>query len=199
LSMKQVRSFSYCTKYSTCRENFRIRSTADNTSASGVCIVPVEYAAENIQIDDTGKYSIFDIADWFLLKGNMTHKKLQKLCYYAQAWCFALKEYRLANTDFQAWVHGPVSPALYERFKGFGYETIVINTACKPTIDEEDLKLLEDVWETYGDKTGNALEALSHREIPWIEARQGFKDTERCAVIITPEAMRRYYRSIYNR
>ncbi len=33
----------------------------------------------------------------------MTHKKLQKLCYFAQAWCFALRGYRLADTDFQAW------------------------------------------------------------------------------------------------
>ena len=91
----------------------------------------------------------------------MTHKKLHKLCYYAQAWCFALRGCRLADTDFQAWVHGPASPALYARFKWFGYETIVINAACGPTIAQEDQALLEDVWDTYGDRTGNALEALS--------------------------------------
>lgn len=39
-------------------------------------------------------------------------KKLQKLCYYAQAWAYALKGYRLEDTDYQAWVHGPFSPAL---------------------------------------------------------------------------------------
>ena len=197
--MKQVVNFSYSTKYSTCLDNFYVLSTADSTMTTGFKTIPVEYASDQIQTDDRGKYSIFDIADWFLLKGNMTHKKVQKLCYYAQAWCFALKGYRLANTDFQAWVHGPVSPALYERFKGFGYETITINTEHKPMIEEDDLELLGDVWETYGDKTGNALEALSHRELPWKEARQGYGDTERCMVIITPESMRRYYRSIYSR
>ena len=39
--------------------------------------------------------------------------------------------------------------------------------------------LSEDVWETYGRLTGNALEALSHRELPWIEARKGYSETER--------------------
>lgn len=197
--MKQVKSFSYSTRYSTSIDNFFVNSTADNSIDGYYYNMPVVCSPDQLQDNDKGKYSVFDIADWFLLKGNMTHKKLQKLCYYAQAWCFALKGYRLANTDFQAWIHGPVSPALYERFKGFGYETIRIDTNRALTIEEEDLQLLEDVWETYGDKTGNALEALSHRELPWEEARQGYDETERCSVIITPESMRRYYRSIYNR
>ena len=31
------------------------------------------------------------IAKWFLSKQSMEHKKLQKLCYYAQAWHCALE------------------------------------------------------------------------------------------------------------
>lgn len=34
----------------------------------------------DINMEETGKYSVFDIANWFLLKGEMTQKKLQKLC-----------------------------------------------------------------------------------------------------------------------
>lgn len=37
------------------------------------------------------KYSVFDVANWFLAHETMMHKKLQKLCYYAQAWFYALK------------------------------------------------------------------------------------------------------------
>ena len=29
---------------------------------------------------------ITDVANWFLLKEDMSHKKIQKLCYYAEAW-----------------------------------------------------------------------------------------------------------------
>lgn len=147
---------------------------------------------------EKGKYSVFEIADWFLSKSDMTHKKLQKLCYYAQAWCYALRGYRLEDTDFQAWVHGPVSPALWERFKSFGYDVIHIDRKKNFDIDKDDVKLLDDVWDTYGDNTGNALEVLTHRELPWIEARNGYAPGERCTVVISPESMALFYNSIYN-
>lgn len=155
-------------------------------------------AAMEIRVDEVGRYSVFEIANWFLTKENMTQKKLQKLCYYAQAWCYALKGYRLENTDFQAWVYGPVSPALYERFRSFGYDTIRMRGNYVSKISEEDQELLQDVWETYGDRTGNALEVLSHRELPWQEARQGYKPDERCSVVISSATMASYYKSIYN-
>ncbi len=147
--------------------------------------------------EDVGQYSIYEIADWFLNKRSMTQKKMQKLCYYAQAWCYALKNKRLIRTDFQAWIHGPVSPALYEKFKSFGYDTIKFTGIYNCKIDREDISLLEDVWETYGDQTGNSLEALTHRELPWIEARRGYAENERCTVAISPETMKKYYKSIY--
>lgn len=151
----------------------------------------------NIEIKEKGKYSVFDVANWFLMKGDMTHKKLQKLCYYAQAWAYALKGYRLEDTDYQAWVHGPVSPALWDRFKSFGYDTICLRGKCRAHFDDEDVQLLEDVWDTYGESTGNALEALTHRELPWMEARRGYGPDEKCTVVISPSTMAAYYKSIY--
>lgn len=145
-----------------------------------------------------GRYSIFDVANWFLRKEEMTQKKVQKLCYYAQAWCYALKGYRLIDTDFQAWIHGPVSPPLWERLKSFGYDPIRIKGVPQVQFDRCDIELLEDVWDTYGDNTGNALEALTHREMPWIEARKGYEPEERCTVVISPETMASYYKSIYS-
>ena len=173
-------------------------------TTSAIPIKTEEYieidAREELQIkqEENGKYSVFEIANWFLAKENMTQKKLQKLCYYAQAWCYALKGFRLANTDFQAWVHGPVSPVLYERFRSFGYDVIKMSGNYVSKIDVEDQRFLQDVWETYGDRTGNALEVLSHRELPWQEARRGYASDERCGVIISPITMATYYRSIYN-
>jgi hypothetical protein len=70
-----------------------------------------------------GKYGILDIACWFLHKEAMSHRKLQKLCYYAQAWFFTLENIRLTDAIFEAWIHGPVSPSLYQHFKKYG---------CKP-------------------------------------------------------------------
>lgn len=172
------------------------------TSSSGIEMQPIVYygneITDKVESTDTGKYSIFDIADWFLNKSNMTHKKLQKLCYYAQAWCYAIKGFRLIDTDFEAWIHGPVSPALWEKFKSFGFDTIKLRGYKDDVIETQDKHLLDDVWETYGDYTGNALEALSHRERPWLDARTGYAEDERCNVVISPKAMADYYRSIYN-
>ena len=197
--MKQAEIFNYNTRFSTSIDNFYSSSTAESMVTGDNGILPVCYEDPNAETIDNGKYSIYDVADWFLLKEQMTHAKLQKLCYYAQAWFYALRDKRLADTDFQAWVQGPVSPALFDRFKGFGYETIKITCNFNPPIQKEDLDLLNDVWDTYGDKTGNALEALSNRELPWLEARRGYGVRDECLVVITPESMKRYYTSIYNR
>lgn len=178
--------------YSSGLSSFHNQSTSD-TSASSQS-VPVHMT---IDAPDSGRYSVFEIANWFLSKESMTQKKLQKLCYYAQAWCYALNDYRLIDTVFEAWVHGPVSPALYDKFKSFGYNSIRLAGKYTVNIAEADIELLESVWETYGDHTGNALEALSHSEPPWIEARVGYAPNERCNVPISVESMKRYYSSIY--
>ena len=190
--MRQVVNFKCSNQSSTTGASFS-NSTTSATSSNG----DIFFESEPFFECEIGKYSVFDISDWFLKKGNMTQKKLQKMCYYAQAWCYALNGYRLMNSDFQAWIHGPVSPALYEKFRRFGYDTIKIKGNVNIELDKQDEELLEDVWETYGDRTGNALEALTHREAPWIEARKGYSENERCTVVISPESMKRYYKSIY--
>lgn len=190
--MRQVVNFKCSNQSSTTGASFS-NSTTSATSSNG----DIFFESEPFVECEIGKYSVFDIADWFLKKGNMSQKKLQKMCYYAQAWCYALNGYRLMNSDFQAWIHGPVSPALYEKFRRFGYDTIKIKGNVNIELDKQDEELLEDVWETYGDRTGNALEALTHREAPWIEARKGYSENERCTVVISPESMKRYYKSIY--
>lgn len=57
------------------------------------------------------QYDIKEIANWFLSKASMPHKKLQKLCYYSEAWHQALYNSALIKDHyFEAWIHGPVSP-----------------------------------------------------------------------------------------
>ena len=51
---------------------------------------------------------------------------------------------------------------------------------------------------TYGDKTANELEALTHSETPWKNARKGLDETEPSDNEILAEDMREYYLSIYS-
>lgn len=73
--------------------------------------------------------SCFDIASYFIERANQTKStinnlKLQKLVYYSQAWHLAIHGIPLFKEDFQAWVHGPVVPELYQKYKGFGWQPI---------------------------------------------------------------------------
>lgn len=142
-------------------------------------------------------YSVYDIANWFLSQKTMSHKKLQKMCYYAQAWSYALYNRPLMDTEFQAWVHGPVSPQLYQKYKGHGFQDLYCDGDLHISLSEEDRELLESVMLTYGDYTGNALEALTHTELPWIEARGNLSNSENCDNVISAATMRSFYQSIY--
>lgn len=144
------------------------------------------------------KYSIFNISDWFLSKEAMTPKKLQKLSYYFEAWSYALfNDSLISDTKFEAWVHGPVSPELYSRYKEFGWNDIEQTEDNSDLFDNKALDLLESVWITYGSKSANELEALTHSELPWINARKGLGETEPSHELINAEDMKEYYLSIY--
>src|SRR5689334_14747494 len=70
------------------------------------------------------------VADFFLLQvddlagDTISNLKLQKLCYYAQAWSLALDGKPLFGERIEAWAHGPAIPALYGRFKKYGFQAI---------------------------------------------------------------------------
>ena len=141
--------------------------------------------------------SIFDVADWFLCKERMTHKKLQKLCYYAQAWSCAICPEPISDAVFEAWVHGPVCYDLYMKYKDYGFAYIPRETRKPSVFSADENDFLEGVWATYGDISANALEALSHTEPPWQIARAGMDSGEHSRKPISPQDMANYYRSIY--
>lgn len=143
------------------------------------------------------QYDINEVANWFLNKSSMSHKKLQKLCYYAEAWHQALySSSMLSDCCFEAWVHGPVCPSLYDIYKSYGWQDIS-KRAKKPDIDSKSDEFLEIVYNTYGHLSGHQLETLTHSEIPWQEARGGLKECEASNNVIKVETMRKFYNSIF--
>ena len=138
---------------------------------------------------------IFDLADAFLSIASMTHKKLQKLCFYAKAWYLAIYDTNIVSEHFEAWVHGAVQPDLYQKYKayGFGYIPQVIDTS---NIPEEFLSFSREIYESYGELDGNALERLNHSEAPWIKARGCLKPWQGCSNVISESDMKEFYRSM---
>lgn len=137
--------------------------------------------------------SIFDVARFFLSKNSMSHLKLQKMCYYSQAWYLAIFNKRLFNEAFQAWLHGPVSPKLYRHYAQWKFYEISQYTG---TVDlDTGIEIfLEMIYEIYGGYSGGQLEELTHSEDPWIQARDGAE--EYCTNIISDDSMAEYYKNM---
>lgn len=124
--------------------------------------------------------------------------KLHKLLYYVQAWHLALYRKVAFPGKFQAWIHGPVSRPIYDRYMG---EKNMFSCITKEDISNNFETLpegiryhVEDVLEKYGSLSGTQLEALTHKEDPWIKARNGIGRFERSENEIDEKIMAEFYR-----
>ena len=134
---------------------------------------------------------IFSLAKAFLSISEMTNKKLQKLCYYAKAWYLALYDKNLISEQFQAWVHGAVQPALYQKYKDYGYNAIPKYTHSE-LLPEEFVSFAKEVYNSYGHLSGDQLEQLNHQETPWINARKDCEPWENSSNEISEEDIKHF-------
>lgn len=141
--------------------------------------------------------SIFDVADCILsASGALSPMKLQKLCYYAQAWSLVWDDKPLFSENIEAWRTGPVCRELYEQTRG------------KSTVTENDVyghpenlspgqkETVNTVLDFYGDKDAQWLGRLACMEEPWKLAKNGCDDRTCCNTIVTLASMSEYYSSI---
>ncbi len=143
-------------------------------------------------------------------KGDtISHKKLQKLIYYVEAWNLVHLKNPIVDENFEAWVHGPVIPELYHELKEFGFNNLhIVNDEfdsvdqeidaiiAKNNISEDQLELIYSVLNKYGSLNSLELELLTHNEAPWIEAREGFAPHQPCNNIISKHRMEVFYSSL---
>lgn len=143
--------------------------------------------------------TVFDVAKYILEKrGPMSTWKLQKLCYYSQAWALAWSDNDpLFLEEFEAWANGPVCRALYIKHSGkymVAADALGIGNARELTPDEQET--VDIVLDFYGDKDPYWLREQTHKEDPWKTARAGCAEGERCDRVITKESMGEYYGSL---
>lgn len=139
--------------------------------------------------------NIFTLAKAFLAISGMPNKKLQLLCYYAKAWYLALYDHNLIEEQFQAWVQGAVQPALYEKYKVYGFDHIPM-VADTQSIPEEFLSFSKEIYSSYGHLSGDELEVVNHSELPWLNARKGYNPWEKCTKEISENDMKTFYREM---
>lgn len=143
------------------------------------------------------------MANWFTCHldreagDSITHLKLQKLIYYAQAWSLALNGKALFKEDFEAWAHGPVIPEIYQVYREYGFEALP-SCECENEIEGEAEEVLQEVNRVYGELSAKKLEYLTHSEAPWIKARNGMPLEQKSDTIISKEHMLRFYSNLLN-
>lgn len=77
--------------------------------------------------------NVFDVAKYILeVKGTMSTMKLQKLCYYAQAWSLVWDDKPLFGEEFEAWANGPVCRELFLKTQ----ESILFQLRMKQGVKE---------------------------------------------------------------
>ncbi len=137
------------------------------------------------------------IATWFVNHVDrdageaITHLKLQKLVYYAQAWYLANFDKPLCEEDHQAWAHGPVYKSLYDKYRDHGWQSLPVER--HKSIDSNLEGFLKSVFDEYGQYGAKKLEELTHSETPWIMARGDVEPWERSSALIDKLLMRNFY------
>lgn len=141
-------------------------------------------------------FSAKDIAIWFLIKNNaevreheatnddyevyegITHLKLQKLLYYAQGVFLAITGKRLFKEQIEAWQHGPVVAKVYDEYKKFGRDNILIEVDANVEDvirniegNVEVSNILNMVYDNFAIYTAWQLREMSHvKNGPWDKA-----------------------------
>lgn len=134
----------------------------------------------------------------------LSNIKLQKLLYYIQAWNLAFFKKPLFDDKFEAWIHGPVNTTIYNRFNPTKYifseiySSDIIEENISEILSEDEKRHINIVLESYAKYSGVELEDMSHKEEPWIKAREGYEANQRCNVEIDNDLLTQYFGSRIN-
>ena len=166
----------------------RITTRAYNSAKSAIQDLKNNHYFEKKDIDLIAEYIIKTCQE-------ITPLALQKILYYSQAFSMAFFGDTLFQDDCEAWVHGPVYPKIYNKYKNFGLYNIDIEIIddVDEIIDEEKRELIDVVIKCFGYYNGKALEKMTHYEEPWVNSRRGLLHSEKSKSIIPKESIEKYF------
>lgn len=139
------------------------------------------------------KYSAAHIADILLRKAAdseqeyMSNLKLQKMLYYEQGFHLAVFHVPLFDEEIEAWMYGPVVPAIYEKFSVNGKKGIEPPPNVLMDLKGEQAELFDEVFDTYNQFSAAKLVEMTHGEPPWknVDPKRG--------QVISKESMRAFF------
>lgn len=121
---------------------------------------------------------------------EISNLKLQKLLYYSQGYNLALKGNPLFDEPIEAWKYGPVVREVYHKFKIYGDLDIKCTVDWpKIPLEEEQMKIIGQVWSRLGEISAGTLVDMTHSETPWLNAWYFSQDKE-----ISRESILKYFK-----
>lgn len=130
----------------------------------------------------TSDIPVLDAGDYFLAMAAsegygydlVSNLKLQKLVYYAQGFHLAIYNEPLFNDVIEAWNYGPVSPVLYYAKEKEGKGPLKPRAGYSSEMfSKKQRKLLDEVYEVYGQFSAWRLRDMVYSEPPWLNSDRG--------------------------
>ncbi|MEM1170230.1 MAG: type II toxin-antitoxin system antitoxin SocA domain-containing protein [Cyanobacteria bacterium P01_H01_bin.35] len=143
--------------------------------------------------------SAVDIARYFLCcvdreaGDTISPLKLQKLVYYAQAWSLVFRNKPLFFQDIEAWVSGPIICDVWDEYKPYHYRDIPPPEELEIKFAKDEVEVLEEVWDAYGELSARHLKELTHSETPWLNARKDLEPAQPSNNVISHSEMKAFY------
>lgn len=149
-------------------------------------------------------YLVQDIAKWILTRNKcevelesgdcISNLKLQKLLYYSQGCYLALKDRPLFDEEIEAWTYGPVVPEIYQTYKKFGNLGIdTTQMSFNPEIiNSDDITILEEVYDEFGQFSASKLVKMTHEETPWKSTYSPYSNNT-----ISKDVIKKYFKENY--
>lgn len=115
--------------------------------------------------------TVKDVANFFIDAAHkcesepMTNLRLQKLLYFAQAWCIVRNGHPLFNESIKAWNYGHVVPSIYQKYRICGSNPIASadDDFDYAIFSEDELSVIIDVFVEYGKYTTSQLVIMTHK------------------------------------
>lgn len=144
--------------------------------------------------------NVFDVAKYVIERegknGCMSTMRLQKLCYYCQAWSLVWDGVPLFPEDFKAWANGPMCRPLYKKTEGMFSVTPEDETGGEGNLTDNQIDSINIALDYYSGRDAQWLCSLSKMEAPWFEARQRALTGDNPFPIISKESMLAYYSTL---
>ena len=143
-------------------------------------------------------YKALDIAKKLIFKAQndepnggerLTNLKLQKLLYYQQGFHLAFFGTPLFAEDVEAWMYGPVVPAVYDEYSAYGSSALP-EVKGPVSLSENEEELFNEVYDAYREFSAIGLMNRTHSERPWLDAVPHDRGT-----VISQESMMSYFKT----